>query len=72
VGVGFVGVTGSDMDLEDQEKPTYETATAIVSGQVDIAINVSPEKGFLFWPLLAANFVVFDQVSSPCSRPDCF
>jgi hypothetical protein len=46
-GVGFVGVKGSDMDLQDQEEPTYETATEIAGSQIDIAINVSLE-GFCF------------------------
>jgi hypothetical protein len=54
VGVGFVGATGSDMDLQDQEEPTYETATEIAGSQIDIAINVSPDEGFrlaaLEWP----------------------
>jgi hypothetical protein len=48
VGVGFVGATGSDMDLQDQEEPTYETATQIAGSQIDIAINVTPDDGFRF------------------------
>jgi hypothetical protein len=48
VGVGFIGVTGSDMDLQDLEEPTYETATETAGSQTDIAINVSPEEGFRF------------------------
>jgi hypothetical protein len=46
VGGGFVGATGSDIDLQDQEEPTYETATETAGSQIDIAINVSPEEGF--------------------------
>jgi hypothetical protein len=48
VGVGFVGATGSDIDLQDQDEPTYETATETAGSQIDIAINVSPEEGFRF------------------------
>jgi hypothetical protein len=48
VGVGFVEATGGDMDLQDQEEPTYETAKEIAGSQIDIAINVSPEEGFRF------------------------
>jgi hypothetical protein len=48
VGVCFVGVTGSDLDLQDLEEPTYETATETAGSQIDIAINVSPEEGFCF------------------------
>jgi hypothetical protein len=47
VGVDFVGGTGSDMDLQDQE-PTYETATEIAGSQICIANNVSPEEVFRF------------------------
>jgi hypothetical protein len=48
VGAGFVGVTGSDMDLQDQEEPMFETATETAGSQIDIANNVSPEEGFRF------------------------
>jgi hypothetical protein len=48
VRVGFVGVTGSDMDPQDQEEPAYETATETAGSQIDIAINVSPEEGVRF------------------------
>jgi hypothetical protein len=48
VGVGFVGATGRDMGLQDQEEPKLETATELVSDQVDFATNVSPEEGFRF------------------------
>jgi hypothetical protein len=54
VGVGFVGVTGSNIGLQDQEESTYENATEIAGSQIDIAINVSPEEVFrlaaLEWP----------------------
>jgi hypothetical protein len=48
VRVGFVGGTGSDMDLQDQEESTYETATEAARSQIDIAMNVSPEGCFRF------------------------
>jgi hypothetical protein len=48
VGVGFVGVTCSDMDLQDKEEPMFETAMETAGSQIDIANNVSPEAGFRF------------------------
>jgi hypothetical protein len=36
VGVGFEGVTRSDMNLQDQEEPVFETATETGGGQIDI------------------------------------
>jgi hypothetical protein len=69
VGVGFVGVTGSDMDLQDKKESAYETATETAGSHIDIAINVSPE-GFRFGPSWAADFAVLNHVFSPSSRPD--
>jgi hypothetical protein len=48
VGVGFVEATDSDMDPQNHEDPKYEAATEIMSGQLEIAINVSPEEVFRF------------------------
>jgi hypothetical protein len=54
VGVGFVGVTGSDMDLQDLEEPTYETAKD--SGEPDWHCNQRfSGGGFSFWPLLSGQ-----------------
>jgi hypothetical protein len=53
------------MDLQDQEVPTYETAPEAAGSQIDIGINVSPEEGSRFGRGSAADFVVFNQVSSP-------
>jgi hypothetical protein len=48
VGVGFVGGTGRDMDHQDQEEPTYETATEITGSQIDIAITFLRRGVFRF------------------------
>jgi hypothetical protein len=48
VGVGVVGVTGSDMDRQDQEDLIFETVTETAGSQIDIANNVSPEESFRF------------------------
>jgi hypothetical protein len=50
VGVGFVGVTGSDTDLQDQEESTHETATETAGTQIDIAMNVL-RRVFVLAPL---------------------
>jgi hypothetical protein len=48
VGVGFVEATDSEMDPKNHEEAKYEAETEIMSGQVEIAINVSPEEVFSF------------------------
>jgi hypothetical protein len=48
VEAGFVGVTGADISLQDQEEPTPKNETETAGDQLDIAKTISPEEGFRF------------------------
>jgi hypothetical protein len=48
VEVDFVGVTSSDIHLQDQEEPPSKYETETEGGQIDNANNVFPEEGFRF------------------------